>query len=120
MKSEKIVGYVLLAVGLVFVVFPMWLAYSILLGGRGLPELVPSSGTDSTSVSPSSLINVLSVFFILIIVVWAASIISSRGVTLIREVRLKVARESVGEEVLVVKKEEAEKPKKEEPEKTSD
>jgi hypothetical protein len=115
MKSEKIVGYVLLAVGLVFVVFPTWLAYSILLGGRGLPELVPSSGTDPTS----AIINVLSMFFILIIAVWAGSIISSRGVTLIREVRLKVIREDVGEEVLVVKKEEAEKPKKEEPEKTS-
>ena len=115
MKSEKIVGYVLLAVGLVFVVFPMWLAYSMLLGGNGLPELVPTSSTDSTS----ALVNVLSVFSILIIVIWAGSIISSRGVTLIREVKLKVIREDVGEEVLVVKKEEAEKTKKEEPEKTS-
>jgi hypothetical protein len=113
MKSEKIVGYILLAVGLVFVVYPMWLAYSFLLGGRGLPNLVPpSSGTDSTSVIFSPLINIMLVFFLLIIVVWAGSIISSRGVTLIREVRLKVARESVSEDVLVVKKEEAEKPKK--------
>ena len=115
MKSEKIVGYVLLAVGLVFVIFPTWLAYSILLGGNSLPELVPSSGSDSTI----ALVNVLSVFSILTIVVWAGSIISSRGVTLIREVRLKVIREDIGEEVLVVKKEEAEKPKNEEPEKTS-
>jgi hypothetical protein len=115
MKSEKIIGYVLLAVGLVFVVFPTWLGYSILLGGNGLPELVPSSSTDFTS----GIANVLSVALILIIVLWAGSIISSRGVTLIREVRLKVIREDVGEEVSVVKKEEAEKPKKEEPEKTS-
>jgi hypothetical protein len=43
-------------------------------------------------------------------VVWAGSIISSRGVTLIREVRLKVARESVSEDVVVVKKEKAAKP----------
>ena len=119
MKSDKIVGYVLLAAGLVLVVFPMWLAYSMLLGGRGLPELAPSLGTDSMGMFFSSLINILLVFFILIIVVWAGSIISSRGVSLIREIKLKVARESVGEEVLVVKKEEAEKPKKGEPEKTS-
>ena len=111
MRSEKVVGYVLLAVGLVFVVFPTWLAYSILLGQRILPQLVPASGTDTMSMAISSMINVLSVFFILIIVVWAGSIISSRGVTLVREVRLKVARDSVGEEMVVVKKEEAEKPK---------
>ncbi len=84
-----------------------------------MPQLVPASGTDSTRVFSSSFVNVLSVFFIFAIVVWAGSIVSSRGVTLIREVKLKVARETVGEEVLVVKKEEAEKPKKGEPEKTS-
>ena len=111
MRSEKVVGYILLAVGLVFVVFPTWLAYSILLGQRSLPQLVPSSGTEPMSMTLSSMINVFSVFLILMIVVWAGSIISSRGVTLVREVRLKVARESVGEEMLVVKKEEAEKPK---------
>jgi hypothetical protein len=109
-KSEKIVGYVLLAVGLVLVVFPMWLAYSFLLGGRGLPQLIPASGTDETSAFFSEILNVLFTFFILIIVTWAGSIISSRGVTLIREVRLKVARESVSEDLVVVKKEEAEKP----------
>ena len=105
MKTEKIVGYALLVVGLVFVVFPMWLAYSILLGSRGLPQLVSISGTDPTTILYSSLISGLLVFFMFIIVVWVGSIISSRGVTLIREVTLKVARESVNEEVPVVKKE---------------
>lgn len=105
MKPEKIVGYALLAVGLVFVVFPMWLAYSILLGSRGLPQLVPISGTDPTTILYSSFVNGLLAFFMFIIVVWVGSIISSRGVTLIREVTLKVARESVNEEVPVVKKE---------------
>jgi hypothetical protein len=41
--------------------------------------------------------------------VWAGSIITSRGVTLIKEVKLKVTRENLSEEVEVVKKEKSEK-----------
>lgn len=100
MKTEKIVGYVLLAIGLIFIFLVTWLALSIFLGQTKVPQLVQ---TDSTS-------NILLIFFIFIVIAWAGSIISSRGVTLIKEVKLKVARESVGEEVEVVKKEKTENP----------
>ena len=44
----------------------------------------------------------------LILVTWAGSIISSRGVTLIKEVRLKVVSESVVEEAQTIKKQQTE------------
>jgi len=110
MKSEKILGYILLAVGLFLVVFPIWQEYSLLYSGRGLPQLIPAIGTDQMGIFFSNLLNILTTFSIFGIIVWAGSILSSRGVTLIREVSLKVARESVSEDILVVKKEEGEKP----------
>jgi len=45
-------------------------------------------------------------FFIFIIIVWAGSIISSRGVTMIKDVKLKLVRKSPSEVAEAVKKEE--------------
>jgi len=101
---EKIVGYVLLAVGLVFVFLPMLLALSMFLGGTRAPQLITSAGASDPFAAFS---NTLLTFFILIIITWAGSITSSRGVTLIKEIKFKVVRESLGEEVKVVKKENA-------------
>jgi len=97
MKTEKIVGYVLLVVGLVFVILPALLALSMFLGGTVVPQSV---GADLTG----GLSNVFLMFFLLIVIAWAGSITSSRGVALIKEIRLRVVRESLGEEVEVVKK----------------
>jgi hypothetical protein len=41
--------------------------------------------------------NVCLIFFIFIVMVWAGSIISSRGLTLIKEVKLKLVGKSVRE-----------------------
>ena len=111
MRPEKAVGYALVAVGLVLV--PMWLFYSIYFSVR---DLVSAPGTYSANMFNSVLIN--STIFI-IIVTYSDSIFLRRGFTLIRDVSLKVARESVGEEVMVVKKEEVKRHKKGEPEKNS-
>ena len=111
MRTEKALGYALLVVGIVFV--PMWLAYTI---NSLVRDLFSAPGTYSMTVLNSSLINGI-IFFI--IITYSDSIFLRRGFTLIRDVSLKVARESVGEEVMVVKKEEVKRHKKGEPKKTS-
>ena len=104
MRPEKAVGYALIAVSLVLV--PTWLVYSIYFLVR---ELVSAPGTNSANMLNSVLINSI-IFFI--IITYSDSIFLRRGFTLIRDVSLKVARESVGEEVMVVKKEEVKRRKK--------
>ena len=110
MRPEKAVGYALITAGLVLV--PVWLVYSIYFLVRGL---VSAPSTYSANMLNSVLINSI-IFFI--IITYSDSIFLRRGFTLIRDVSLKVARESVGEEVMVVKKEEVKRYKKVEPEKT--
>jgi len=110
-KPEKIVGYVLLVIGLIFIIIPAWLAYSILSSGTQIPQLVPTPTGSENDFSKAFAIfsNVCLIFFIFAIIMWAGSIISSRGVTLIKEVKLKVAKASPGGEVEVVKEEKTEK-----------
>ena len=76
-----------------------------------MPQLIPmpTGETDGFSTAFTTFSNVCLIFFIFIITVWAGSIITSRGVTLIKEVKLKVTRENLTEEVEVVKKEKSEK-----------
>lgn len=106
MRDEKIVGYVLLALGLGIVCFSAWLAFSIFSGAAKVPQLIYSSMGVSDPFS--SLVNVFLLFSLLAIIMLAGSIISSRGVTLIKEVKLRVVRDLVGEQVEVLKKEKAE------------
>jgi len=110
MRTEKALGYALLVVGIVFV--PMWLAYTI---NSLVRDLFSAPGTYSMTVLNSSFNGII--FFI--IITYSDSIFLRRGFTLIRDVSLKVARESVGEEVMVVKREEVKRHKKGEPKKTS-
>ncbi|MEM3642221.1 MAG: hypothetical protein QXH37_09905 [Candidatus Bathyarchaeia archaeon] len=110
-KPEKIVGYVLLVIGLIFVILPTWLAYSIFSSGIKMPQLIPipSGETDDFSKAFAIFSNVCLIFFILIIIMWAGSIISNRAVALIKEVKLKVVRESLSEDVEIVQKEKKKK-----------
>jgi uncharacterized membrane protein len=109
-KPEKIVGGILLVIGLIFIILPVWMAYSIFAGGTKVPQLIPmpTGETDGFSTVFTTFSNVCLIFFTFIIIVWAGSIITSRGVTLIKEVKLKVTRENLSEEVEVVKKEKSE------------
>jgi hypothetical protein len=105
-KTEKTTGYVLLTVGLIFIIIPAALILSILFTGTQIPQLVPVP-TEETSETIESLVifsNVCLIFFIFIIVVWAGSIISSRGITMIKNVKLKLVRKSVREVAEVAEK----------------
>jgi len=110
-KPEKIVGYVILIIGLIFIILPALLALLVFLSGAEIPQFVPvpTEGEDGFAKAFASFSNVCLIFFIFIVIVWAGSIISSRGITLIKEVKLKIVEGSLGEEVKIVKKEKAEK-----------
>jgi len=98
-KAEKISGYALLVVGLILIIVPALLAFWIFLSGAQLPQLVayPSEETSEYIKSMVIFSNAFAVFFIFIIVVWAGSIISSRGLTLIKDVKLKLVGKSLRE-----------------------
>lgn len=94
-KPEKIVGYVLLVIGLILIILPVWLAYSIFSSGTEVPQLVPvpTGGENGFAKAFAVFSNVCLIFFIFIIFVWAGSIISSRSIALIKEIKLKVTEE---------------------------
>lgn len=94
-KPERIVGYILLVIGLIFIILPVWLAYSIFSGGIEVPQLVPVLTGEENGFAKAfaTFSNVCLIFFIFIIFVWAGSIISSRSIALIKEIKLKVTEE---------------------------
>jgi uncharacterized membrane protein len=98
-KVEKITGYTLLVVGLILIIVPALLAFWMFLSGAQIPQLVPvPTGEGSESIKSMVIFsNVCLLFFIFIIIVWAGSIISSRGVTLIKDVKLKLVGKSLQE-----------------------
>jgi len=109
-KPEKIVGYVILIIGLIFIILPALLALLVFLSVAEIPQFVPvpTEGEDGFAKAFASFSNVCLIFFIFIVIIWAGSIISSRGLTLIKEVKLKIVKGSLGEEVEVVEAEKAE------------
>lgn len=110
-KPEKIVGYVVLVIGLIFIVLAAILACLLFLTGTQIPQFVPvpTEGEDEFAKASATFSNVCLIFFIFIVIIWAGSIISSRGITLIKEIKLKIVEGSLGEEVEIAKKEKAEK-----------
>jgi hypothetical protein len=94
MKTAEKVGLVLLTIGLFLVMLAAWLAYSIFIGFNKVPELIPGLASDSNLALSNSFL----FFFVLAIITWTGSIITSRGVTLIKEVNLKVLKNSYGVE----------------------
>jgi hypothetical protein len=97
-RREKIVGYALLSVGLILIIVPALTAFAMFLVGMQIPQFVPVP-TEEEGYSKSIAIfsNVCLAFFIFIIIVWAGSIITSRGVTLIKDVKIKLMRKSLRE-----------------------
>ena len=108
-KPEKIVGYVVLVIGLIFIILAAILACLLFSSGTQTPQFVsiPTEGEFAKAFATFS--NVCLIFFIFIVIIWAGSIISSRGITLIKEIKLKIVEGSLGEEVEIIKKEEAKK-----------
>ena len=104
-KAEKISGYAALVIGLILIIVPALLAFWVFLSGAQIPQLVPFPTGESDSVkSMVVFINACVVLFIFVIVVWAGSIISSRGLTLIKDVKLKLVGRSLREATEVAEK----------------
>jgi hypothetical protein len=105
-KIEKTVGYTLIALGLVLILLPAILALSIFVSGSRVPQLVAvqMNEQDAFVRAVADFSNVCLIFFMFITIVWAGSILSSRGVTMVKDVRLKLARKSLKEVAEAVEK----------------
>lgn len=88
-KTEKTVGYILLVIGLIFIILPASLALIIFLNKVQVPQLIPNptEETDGFSKSFAIFSNICLIFFIFIAMIWAGAIISNRGLTLIKEIK---------------------------------
>jgi ABC-type glycerol-3-phosphate transport system permease component len=107
---ERIVGYALLIMGLVLVILPVYLAISIFLSGSQVPQLISTPATSEAEFAraATTFSNVCLVFFLFMIMAWAGSIISSRGVTMIKDVKLKFVRKSLGKAAEAIKSQDVE------------
>jgi len=98
-KIEKTTGYTLLIIGLLLIIVPAVVAFLIFLSSLQIPQLVPSpegsEGDFTRALATFS--NVCLIFFTFIIMVWGGSIITNRGVTMIKDVKLKLVRKELGE-----------------------
>lgn len=104
-KAEKIVGYVLLALGLVLIVIPAVLAVVTLTSQLKIPQFIQTPAGAGDFVEAMVVFsNACVFFFIFIVIVWAGSIITSRGVSLIKDVRLKLVSKSLKEAVETAEK----------------
>lgn len=106
-RIEKAVGYSLLIVGLVLIVLPACLALWMFQSGTQIPQLVPTGVGETTEFTTAIAIfsNMCLAAFIFIILVWAGSILSSRGVAMVKDVKLKLVRKSLDEANEAVSKE---------------
>ena len=105
-KMEKITGYTLLVFGLVLIFIPVILALLVFLSAIAAPQLIPEfTGEDEFAQSFAGFGNACLIFFLLLTMVWAGSIVTSRGVTMIKDVRLKLVRKSLREVAEAVKRE---------------
>lgn len=132
MDSQKIIGYVLLVIGLVIVIIPPIFGISILLsGGSAIPKILETpvlstspTTSNNTLMSTSDLnsiitaifpaVNLVLLFVLSLILIYAGGAIMGKGVSLIKEIKLSAVRDAVKEvsEEIEVKKETATKPEK--------
>ena len=136
-KPEKIVGYVLLVVGLIVVMIPTYFGISVVFrGASAIPKiletpvlsnattptgnataLLPISGADINEIIEKSFpaVNLGLFLAISVILISAGSVIMGKGVGLVKEIKLRAVREAVkevGEEIEVEEKEKIEKKEK--------
>jgi hypothetical protein len=131
-NSHKIVGYVLLVIGLVFAIIPPVFCISVIFSGASaVPKILEtpvlsgnSSSSNSTIISTSNLnsiiaavfpaVNLVLLFVLSLILIYAGGVIMSRGVSLIKEIKLTAVRQAVKEvsEEVDVRKEKPSEPGK--------
>jgi hypothetical protein len=98
-STEITAGYVLLGLGLLFIILPSTLAISMFVTGAQIPEFIPSSTSEQngTTIALTTFSNACLVLFLLAIPVWAGSIVTSRGVAMVKGVKLKLMAKSLKE-----------------------
>ena len=122
-KPEKIVGYVLLIVGLAVVIIPTYIGISIIFtGNSAIPKIIeaPSISLDNITIPMGnttisipipistaeineiiekmfSIVNLTLFLAISVILISAGGGIMGKGVSLIKEIRLRAVKEAVKE-----------------------
>ena len=122
-KPEKIVGYLLLVVGLAVVIIPTYIGISIIFtGNSAIPKIIeaPSISLDNVTIPMGnttivipipistaeineiiektfSIVNLTLFLAISVILISAGGGIMGKGVSLIKEIRLRAVKESVKE-----------------------
>jgi hypothetical protein len=129
MELHKIVGYVLIAIGLFVVIIPPCFCISILFNGSSAipkilqtPVLSNSTTSSNASISTANInqiinavfpaVNLVLLFVLSLILIYAGGVIMGKGVGLVKEIKLRAVRDTVKEvsEEIQVKKEKANKP----------
>jgi hypothetical protein len=124
-KPEKTVGYVLLAFGLVVVIIPIYFGFLVLFSGSSaVPKILetpvlsfngveiavgnqtvvlPITEADINGVMERMFqaVNLVLFLVVAVVLISAGSVLMGKGVSLIKEVKLKVVREQAREEVEV-------------------
>jgi hypothetical protein len=110
MSSHKIVGYVLLLFGLVVVIIPPIIGFSILLrGSSAIPKILHAPALSNSTTGP--VVNLVLFFVLSLILIYAGGVIMGWGVKRLRAVREEDIIE-VSEDIGVLKKEKANEPEK--------
>lgn len=101
LKGEKIVGYVLLAVGVVVIFFSIYQMWVVFTGGSPAPKLfnfsdvsIPGAQGQNVLLMSGQELNKLADlafwYILMFFILWAGGKIASLGVDLLREIRVEI------------------------------
>jgi len=100
-KPDRLIGYILLIIGVILILIPVITALLILFSTIPIPIYVPIptvSGTDSAAESARVLadtfpmLNLVPTFLLFVVLVYAGSVFMGKGVGLIKDITLQVAK----------------------------
>ena len=100
-KPDRLVGYVLLIIGVALILIPIITSILILFGAMPLLIYVPIptvNGTDSIAeearvlANTFPLLNVIPTFLLFVVLVYAGSVFMGKGVGLIKDITLQVTK----------------------------
>ena len=100
-KPDRLVGYVLLVIGVALILIPIIMSILILFSTIPIPIYVPTptvSGTDSAAeaarvlANTFPLLNLIPTFLLFVVLVYAGSVLMGKGVGLIKDITLQVAK----------------------------
>lgn len=102
-KPDRVMGYVLLTIGIILILIPVIMALLILLSAIPLPIYVPTptvSGADPATelarvlADGFPLFNIIPTFLLMVVMVYAGSVLMGKGIGLIKEINWKVVQTS--------------------------